>query len=182
MNLLTTKLDGVVILEPRVFGDNRGYFMETYNKEVFHQLGLDFEFVQDNQSLSVETGVVRGLHYQLNPKAQSKVVRVLAGAIYDVAVDIRKNSPTFGQWVGVILSEENKRQLVIPRGFAHGFCTLVPNTIVAYKVDESYSPENDRGILWNDPALNIDWPTSKPILSEKDKNHPLLQEAENNFE
>jgi len=156
--------------------------MESYNQEVFHRLGLDYHFVQDNQSLSKETGVIRGLHFQLNPKAQTKVVRVLAGAIYDVAVDIRKSSPTFGQWVGVILSEENKRQLVIPKGFAHGFCTLVPNTIVAYKVDEYYSPENDRGILWNDPELNIDWPTSNPILSDKDKNHPVLKEAEINFE
>lgn len=182
MKLIKTKLDGVVILEPRVFADHRGYFMESYNQEVFHRLGLDYHFVQDNQSLSKETGVIRGLHFQLNPKAQTKVVRVLAGAIYDVAVDIRKSSPTFGQWVGVILSEENKRQLVIPKGFAHGFCTLVPNTIVAYKVDEYYSPENDRGILWNDPELNIDWPTSNPILSDKDKNHPVLKEAEINFE
>jgi dTDP-4-dehydrorhamnose 3,5-epimerase len=182
LKLIKTKLDGVVILEPRVFADHRGYFMESYNQEVFHRLGLDYHFVQDNQSLSKETGVIRGLHFQLNPKAQTKVVRVLAGAIYDVAVDIRKSSPTFGQWVGVILSEENKRQLVIPKGFAHGFCTLVPNTIVAYKVDEYYSPENDRGILWNDPELNIDWPTSNPILSDKDKNHPVLKEAEINFE
>ena len=155
--------------------------METYNKEVFSQLELDYEFKQDNQSLSRETGVIRGLHYQLNPKAQTKVVRVLSGAIYDVAVDIRKESPTYGQWVGVILSEENKRQLVVPRGFAHGFCTFVPNTIVAYKVDETYSPEHDRGILWNDPDLGIDWPTSQPVLSEKDTKHPPLKEAENNF-
>lgn len=182
MNLLPTKLEGVVILEPKVFGDHRGYFMETYNQDVFHKLGLDFNFIQDNQSLSKETGVIRGLHYQLNPKAQTKVVRVLSGAIYDVAVDIRKGSPTFGQWVGVILSEENKRQLVIPKGFAHGFCTLVPNTIVAYKVDEYYSPENDRGILWNDPDIGIDWPTSAPILSDKDHKHPGLKEAEINFE
>lgn len=182
MRLLPTKLSDVHILEPKVFGDSRGYFMETYNREIFAKLGLDYDFVQDNQSLSVETGVIRGLHYQLHPKAQTKLVRVLSGAIYDVAVDIRKSSPTFGQWVGVILSAENKRQLLIPRGFAHGFCTLVPNTIVAYKVDEYYSPENDRGILWNDPELGIDWPTSNPILSDKDTKHPTLSEADNNFE
>lgn len=180
--MLPTKLDGVVLIEPKVFGDNRGYFMETYNKHVFDSLELDFDFVQDNQSLSSDTGVIRGLHYQLNPKAQTKVVRVLSGAIYDVAVDIRKNSTTYGQWVGVILSEYNKRQLVIPKGFAHGFCTIVPNTIVAYKVDGFYSSDHDRGIAWNDPEIGIDWPTNNPILSEKDSGHPLLKDAEINFE
>jgi dTDP-4-dehydrorhamnose 3,5-epimerase len=181
MNIIKTKLDGVLIIEPAVFGDHRGYFMESYNKKRFVEQGIDYDFIQDNQSLSVETGVIRGLHYQLAPKAQTKLVRVLTGAIYDVAVDIRKGSPTFGQWIGVILSEHNKRQLLVPKGFAHGFCTIAPNSQVAYKVDEFYSPEHDRGILWNDPAIGIDWSTSKPVLSEKDQKHPLLQDAEINF-
>lgn len=182
MNIIPTKLEGVVIVEPAVFGDNRGFFMESYNSEKFKKLGIDYDFIQDNHSLSVETGVLRGLHYQLNPKAQTKLVRVAAGAIYDVAVDIRKGSHTFGQWVGVILSAANKRQLLVPKGFAHGFCTLVPNTEVLYKVDEFYSPEHDRGIVWNDPALGIDWPTANPILSDKDGKHPVLKDAEINFE
>lgn len=182
MNIIPLKLDGVFLLEPKVHGDNRGFFMESYNEEVMQSLGLNYNFIQDNHSLSAEPGVIRGLHYQLNPKAQTKLVRVLSGAIYDVVVDIRKNSPTFGQWVRVILSEYNKHQLLVPKGFAHGFCTLVPNTQVLYKVDEYYSPENDRGILWNDPTLGIDWPTSQPVLSDKDQRHPLLQDAEMNFE
>jgi dTDP-4-dehydrorhamnose 3,5-epimerase len=182
MKIVPTKIDGVVILEPNVFGDSRGFFLESYNRQTFEKLGLNYTFVQDNHSLSVETGVLRGLHYQLNPKAQTKLVRVIAGAIYDVAVDIRRNSPTFGHWVGVILSSSNKRQLLVPQGFAHGFCTLVPNTEVLYKVDSLYSPEYDRGIAWNDPQLGIDWPTATPILSDKDTKHPCLQEAELNFE
>lgn len=175
-------LKGATLLEPIIHGDNRGFFMESYNEEIMHKLGVNYNFIQDNQSLSSEVGVLRGLHYQLNPKAQTKLIRVLTGAIYDVIVDIRRNSPTFGHWVGVILSEYNKRQLLVPKGFAHGFCTLVPNTQVLYKVDEYYSPENDRGILWNDPALGIDWPTSSPILSDKDQRHPLLKDAEINFD
>lgn len=182
MNVTSLKLEGAYFIDPVVHGDNRGFFMESYNDQVFKQNGLNFNFIQDNQSLSAETGVLRGLHYQLAPKAQTKLVRVLSGAIYDVIVDIRKDSPTFGQWIGVILSEHNKRQLLVPKGFAHGFCTLVPNTQVFYKVDEYYSPENDRGILWNDPALGIDWPTSNPILSDKDQRHPLLKDVEINFE
>ncbi|MFY0544175.1 dTDP-4-dehydrorhamnose 3,5-epimerase [Brevibacillus sp. H7] len=181
MNMIETKICGVYIIEPAVFEDNRGFFMESYSSRKFQEFGIDFPFVQDNHSLSVETGVIRGLHYQLNPKAQTKLVRVVAGAIYDVVVDIRKSSPTFGKWVGVILSAENKRQLLVPRGFAHGFCTLVLNTEVVYKVDEYYSPEHDRGILWNDPDLGIDWPTSAPILSEKDQRNPRLRDAEINF-
>lgn len=182
MEIQQTRLSGVSILEPKVFLDPRGFFMESYNQAKLSELGLSYNFIQDNHSLSVEAGVLRGLHYQLNPKAQTKLVRVLRGAIYDVVVDIRKDSSTFGQWIGVILSESNKRQLLVPKGFAHGFCTLVPNTEVLYKVDEYYSPENDRGILWNDPALGIDWPVSNPILSEKDQKHPLLKDADINFE
>lgn len=182
MKVTPLKLQGSYLIEPVVHGDSRGFFVESYNKSKLQQLGINHTFIQDNQSLSVESGILRGLHYQLNPKAQSKLISVLSGAIYDVTVDIRRNSPTFGQWVGVILSEHNHRQLLVPKGFAHGFCTLVPNTQVFYKVDEYYSPEHDRGILWNDPALGIDWPTSSPILSDKDQRHPLLKDAELNFE
>ncbi|NMM54262.1 dTDP-4-dehydrorhamnose 3,5-epimerase [Paenibacillus aquistagni] len=182
MKLSPLKLDGAVILEPVVHGDHRGFFMESYNEQVMEQLGIKYDFIQDNQSLSTEPGVLRGLHYQLNPKAQSKLIRVLTGAIYDVILDIRKSSPTFGQWIGVILSEYNKRQLLVPKGFAHGFCTLTPNTQVLYKVDEYYSPENDHGIIWNDPALDIDWPISEPLLSDKDRKHPTLANAELNFD
>lgn len=178
MKLTPLKLQGSYLLEPVVHRDNRGFFMESYNEAIMQNIGLNNNFIQDNQSLSTEQGILRGLHYQLNPKAQTKLVRVLTGVIYDVILDIRKGSPTFGQWVGVILSEHNKRQLLVPKGFAHGFCTLVPNTQVLYKVDQYYSPENDRGILWNDPALNIDWPITDPLLSEKDKIHPVLEKAE----
>jgi dTDP-4-dehydrorhamnose 3,5-epimerase len=181
MNVKATKLQGVYIIEPQAFCDNRGYFLESYKKSLFDQFGIDINFIQDNHSLSREAGVLRGLHYQLNPKAQSKLVRVCTGAIYDVIVDIRQNSPTFGEWIGVILSEENKRQVLIPKGFAHGFCTLVPNTNILYKVDENYAPELDRGIIWNDPELGIDWPISVPVLSAKDSMLPLLKNAELNF-
>ncbi|RLQ05540.1 dTDP-4-dehydrorhamnose 3,5-epimerase [Geobacillus stearothermophilus] len=182
VKITETSLPGVLLIEPKVFGDHRGFFMESYNKKLFVEYGLDFDFIQDNHSLSQQAGTIRGLHYQLNPKAQTKLVRVTRGAIYDVVVDIRKGSPTFGKWQGFILSADNKRQLLVPKGFAHGFCTLVENTEVQYKVDEYYSPEHDRGILWNDPALGIDWPTSNPILSDKDTKHPLLADAEINFE
>jgi dTDP-4-dehydrorhamnose 3,5-epimerase len=181
MNIIETKLQGVYIFEPQVINDHRGYFMESYRKSLLEQIGIDIDFIQDNHSFSKETGILRGLHYQLNPKAQSKLVRVCTGAIYDVIVDIRKNSPTFGEWVGVILSEENKRQVLIPKGFAHGFCTLVRNTNLIYKVDEYYDPRLDRGIFWNDPELGIDWPISEPILSKKDSKLPLLKNAEMNF-
>jgi dTDP-4-dehydrorhamnose 3,5-epimerase len=182
MQVIQTKLAGIHIVEVEVHGDHRGFFMESYNSQKFKEFNIHYSFIQDNHSLSVETGVLRGMHYQLNPKSQTKLVRVISGAIYDVVVDIRRNSSTFGQWVGVILSESNKRQLLIPKGFAHGFCTITPNSQVVYKVDEYYSPECDRGILWNDPAIGIDWPTSNPILSDKDKKHPLLKDAEINFE
>ncbi|MDQ0196807.1 dTDP-4-dehydrorhamnose 3,5-epimerase [Paenibacillus wynnii] len=182
MKVTPLKLKGASILEPNIHGDSRGFFMESYNEQIMYGFGINNHFIQDNQSLSAEVGVLRGLHYQLNPKAQTKLIRVLSGVIYDVIVDIRRNSPTFGQWVGVILSEYNKRQLLVPKGFAHGFCTLVPNSQVLYKVDEYYSPENDRGVLWNDPALGIDWPVSAPVLSDKDQRHPLFKDAELNFD
>jgi len=177
-----TSMEGVLILEPNVFEDDRGYFMESYHDEAMRELGCDATFVQDNHSLSVAPGVIRGLHYQLAPHAQTKLVRVLAGAIYDVVVDIRRSSPSFGRWAGFILSADNKRQLLVPKGFAHGFCTLIPHTQVLYKVDAHYAPEHDRGIRWNDPALGIDWPVAKPILSAKDAQHPALADAEINFE
>lgn len=181
MNIIPLKLAGVFVIEPQVHRDSRGFFMESYNERKLRELGIHQNFIQDNHSLSTEAGVLRGLHYQLNPKAQTKLVRVTAGAIYDVVVDIRRGSPTFGQWIGVILSAHNHRQLLVPKGFAHGFCTLVPNTEVQYKVDEYYSPECDRGILWNDPELAIDWPVTNPVLSEKDKGHPVLKDADINF-
>ncbi|WP_184191253.1 dTDP-4-dehydrorhamnose 3,5-epimerase [Paenibacillus sp. JGP012] len=181
MKITPSNLIGAFLIEPVVHGDHRGFFMESYNDQLMKRHGLHYQFIQDNQSLSAQPGVLRGLHYQLNPKAQTKLIRVISGAIYDVIVDIRKGSPTFGQWQGFILSEHNHRQLLIPKGFAHGFCTLVPNTQVLYKVDEYYSPEHDRGILWSDPALGIDWPTSNPVLSDKDQRHPLLKDAEINF-
>lgn len=181
---IETKLKGVYILEPTVFEDHRGFFMESYNKKDFEEIGLYYDLIQDNHSLSVKAGVLRGLHFQLNPKAQTKIVRVLSGAIYDVVVDIRKGSPTFGKWQGFILTSENKRQIVVPKGFAHGVLTLVPNTQIMYKVDEYYSPDHDRSIRWNDPDLAIDWPISEPILSEKDAKAPFLRDIieEINFE
>lgn len=181
VEILQTNLKDVVMIEPNVYADDRGYFLETYNKGTLEKLGLNGDFVQDNQSLSKPAGTLRGLHYQLIPDAQTKIVRCVQGAIYDVAVDIRKESPTYKQWVGVVLSAYNQRQLVVPKGFAHGFCTLVPDTLVAYKVDHSYSPQNDRGIRWNDPTFAIDWPCSNPVLSKKDRSHPLFHEADMNF-
>lgn len=177
-----TDLDGVTIIEPAVFGDHRGWFMETFNEANFSKAGININFVQDNQSFSATKGTLRGLHYQLNPKAQSKLVRCTRGAIYDVAVDIRKGSPTFGRWFGIELSAENKKQLLVPKGFAHGFMTLTEGVEVQYKVDELYAPECDRGIIWNDPQIGIDWPMdNKPVLSAKDEKAPLFRDAENNF-
>jgi dTDP-4-dehydrorhamnose 3,5-epimerase len=181
MNIIETKFKDAVLIEPKVFGDHRGFFMESYNHEMFQKHGIDMNFIQDNHSLSQQPGTLRGMHYQLEPKSQTKLIRVTRGAIYDVIVDIRKSSPTYGQWQGFILSAENKRQLLVPKGFAHGFCTITEDTEVQYKVDELYSPEHDRGIAWDDQALNIDWPIKNPILSDKDTNHPTLAEAENNF-
>ncbi|WP_308637775.1 dTDP-4-dehydrorhamnose 3,5-epimerase [Paenibacillus silvisoli] len=181
MNISQTRLKDVLLVEAAVYGDQRGFFMESYNQELFAKYGIHHTFVQDNHSLSAEAGVLRGLHYQLQPKAQTKLVRVTAGAIYDVVVDLRAGSPTFGMWQGFILSAANKRQLLVPRGFAHGFCTLVPNCEVQYKVDAPYSPEHDRGIAWDDPQLAIDWPAARPILSDKDRKHPPLSGAEHHF-
>lgn len=181
MRIIETGLEGAVIVESSVFEDARGFFTESYSQEAFAKAGLHVDFVQDNHSYSVMAGTLRGLHYQLQPKAQTKLVRVLAGAIYDVFVDLRKDSPTFGQWRDVILTAYNQRQVLIPKGFAHGLCTLTPHTEVLYKVDEFYSKEHDRGILWSDPSLGIPWPSSKVILSDKDQVHPVWSDAEFDF-
>lgn len=182
MNVMNTHLKGVIVIEPFVYGDHRGWFMETYNEAKFLEAGINMKFVQDNQSFSTGKGTLRGLHYQLNPKAQTKLVRCTKGAIFDVAVDIRKGSITFEEWFGIELTAENKKQLLIPKGFAHGFMTLTDDVEVQYKTDELYSPENDRGIIWNDPEISIEWPIDiTPVLSEKDEKAPLLKDAENNF-
>lgn len=182
MKVIKTKLDGVIILEPKVFADHRGFFQESYSKKMFEDLGLNYKLIQDNHSLSIEAGTLRGLHYQTEPKAQTKIVRVVTGAILDVVVDIRKGSPTYGEHITAILSADNHRQIVIPKGFAHGLLTLVPNVHLLYKVDEFYSFENDRNIKWDDPDLGINWNWSNPILSDKDQKAPLLKNADNNFE
>lgn len=182
MKILETELKGVYVFGPIVFGDHRGWFMETFSDTKLKEQGLNITFVQDNHSFSAQKGTLRGLHYQLDPKAQTKLVRCTKGVIFDVAVDIRKGSPTFGKWFGLELSAENKKQLLIPKGFAHGFMTLTDDVEVQYKVDELYAPEYDRGILWNDSALGIVWPIDViPVLSEKDEKAPLLKDAENNF-
>lgn len=184
MNFIRTDIPDVIIIEPTVHGDERGYFVETFRHDKLEAfLGFKINFVQDNESKS-SRGVLRGLHYQLHPAAQTKLVRVIKGKVLDVAVDIRKGSPSFGQHVAVELSEENKRQLFVPRGFAHAFVVLEDNTIFAYKVDNYYSPENDRGILFNDPSLGIDWKIDADALnlSAKDKVQPKLNETDDIFE
>jgi len=184
MNFIRTEIQDVVIIEPTVHGDDRGYFAETFRADKLKEfLGYQINFCQDNESKS-SRGVLRGLHYQLAPDAQTKLVRVIQGSVLDVAVDIRKGSPTFGQHVAVELTAENKRQLLVPRGFAHGFVVLEDDTIFAYKVDSYYSPQNDRGIAFDDSDLNIDWqiPHSELNLSAKDKIQPKLNETNDLFE
>lgn len=181
MNRIDTKLERVFIIEPKVFGDYRGYFMETYSTKVFHDLGIDTVFVQDNQSFTKEKGTLRGIHFQNNPMAQTKLVRVVSGAVLDVAVDLRKGSPTYKKWVAVELSAENKRMLYIPRGFGHGFVTLTDDVEFVYKVDNLYSKECDRGIRFNDPEIDVEWGIDNPILSEKDKTSPYLKDSDCNF-
>lgn len=178
MNIVETNLQDVVLLEPVVHSDARGFFMESFKADWLAKIRQKEAFIQDNHSLSRETGVLRGLHYQLEPKAQAKLVRVLRGAIYDVVLDLRQSSRTFGQWQGFNLNASNKRQLFVPRGFAHGFCTLVPDTEVLYKVDAAYAPAYERGIIWNDPELDIAWPVERPQLSDKDAQLPRFQDAE----
>jgi dTDP-4-dehydrorhamnose 3,5-epimerase len=178
MNVIKTKLSDVLIIEPRVFGDDRGFFLESFNEKTFKEkTGISTQFVQDNHSRSVKN-VLRGLHYQIK-QPQGKLVRVVIGEVFDVAVDIRKNSPTFGQWTGCILSAENKRQMWIPEGFAHGFSVLSDTADFLYKTTDYYASEYERAILWNDPEIGIDWQLSdKPLLSAKDVNAPPLSEAE----
>lgn len=181
MKIINTDIEGVYIIEPKVFGDHRGWFMETYSKEKLAEQGVNADFVQDNHSFSAKKGTVRGLHFQINPMAQAKLVRCTKGKILDVAVDIRVGSPTYKKWVAVELSEENKRQFFIPKGFAHGFVTLTDNVEVQYKVDEYYSPENDRSIRYDDPDIGVDWGIDNPILSDKDIKAPLLKNSDFNF-
>lgn len=179
MNFIETALKDVWIMEPKVFGDDRGYFMETYRQSLFEKYIGEVDFIQDNESCSSK-GVLRGLHYQIGEAAQAKLVRVIKGKVIDVAVDIRKSSPTFGKYVAVELTGENKRQLFVPRGFAHGFLVSEDNTVFCYKVDNVYSPENERSILYNDPAIGIDWmfDQNEIILSEKDVKALTLDKAE----
>ena len=184
MKVIKTNIDGVLIIEPTVFGDSRGYFFESYNKQRFNEAtGLDIDFVQDNQSKSCY-GVLRGLHFQKPPYAQSKLVRCVRGRVLDVAVDIRKSSPTFGKYIAVELTEDNHRQLFIPHGFAHGFVVLSEEAIFQYKCDNFYHKESEGAIAWNDPEININWtiPFDDVILSDKDKVNPLLKDAEWLFE
>lgn len=181
MDFLKTKLDGVIIIEPKIFGDHRGFFMESYSKRSFEEAGLFYEFVQDNHSSSAVKGTLRGIHFQKGDKAQAKLVRCTRGVVLDVAVDLRAASATYKQWVAVELSEANKRQLLIPRGFGHGFVTLTDEVEFLYKTDNYYAPEADSGILWNDPELAVEWGMTSPILSEKDKNQPLLKDAVTGF-
>lgn len=174
-----TNIDGVYIIEPKVFGDNRGYFMESYNQEHFVEAGLNMTFVQDNESKSSK-GVLRGLHFQ-RKHSQGKLVRVTKGEVFDVAVDLRTGSETYGKWEAVILSEENKKQFYIPKGFAHGFLVLSDEAVFNYKCTDFYAPEYDGGVMWNDPDINIEWPLDgieNILLSEKDKNHPRLKELD----
>jgi dTDP-4-dehydrorhamnose 3,5-epimerase len=182
MNITQTGFDGLLIIEPTVYTDSRGYFMESYNGDVFRSAGISFIPVQDNESKSVK-GVIRGLHYQLRPFDQAKLIRAIEGKILDVVLDIRKTSKTYGKWFAVELDSENKKQLFIPRGFAHGFSVQSKVARIQYKCDNYYRPANERGILANDPALGIDWKTniSKAIISEKDLNLPHFMLAENNF-
>lgn len=183
MQIEDTSLPGVKILTPRRFGDHRGFFSESYNRETFAAAGLHFVFVQDNHSLSAEAGTIRGLHFQAPPRAQDKLVRCGRGALFDVAVDIRKGSPTYGRWVGVELSFENGRQLLVPAGFAHGFCTLEPDTEIIYKCTDTYAPESEGAVLWNDPEIGIDWPLGDraPVLSQKDARAAPLSELDSPF-
>jgi dTDP-4-dehydrorhamnose 3,5-epimerase len=184
MQIEDSAIADVKIVTPKKFGDDRGFFSEVWNARTFKDAGLDIEFVQDNHAFSAEIGTVRGLHFQLDPAAQGKLVRVTRGAVLDVAVDIRRGSPTFGQHVAVELSAENWRQLWVPAGFAHGYCTIQPHTELAYKVTDYYSPDHDCGIFWNDPDLKINWPVSaeKAVLSQKDKVLPVLREQQRLFD
>lgn len=183
MQVESLEIPDVKIITPKRFGDHRGFFSETYSKPAFEAAGLQLDFVQDNQSLSVDVGVLRGLHFQVPPFAQDKLLRVIRGRIFDVAVDIRHGSPTFGQWVGAEISAEAWNQILVPAGFAHGFVTLEPNTEVLYKVTARYAPEHDRGIAWDDPDIAVAWPLDgiRPVLSDRDTRHPRLTDLPVHF-
>lgn len=179
MQITPSTIPEVLIIEPTVYQDKRGFFFESYNQQLYYQHGITVNFVQDNHSRSIKN-TLRGLHYQIDP-GQDKLVRVILGEVFDVAVDIRFGSPTFGKWVGIYLSAENKKQVFIPKGFAHGFCVLSKVAEFEYKCSEFYSPSKERGILWNDPDLAIDWPVKNPILSEKDRKNPLFKQITADF-
>ena len=181
MKVVSTEIDDLFIIEPQVFGDNRGWFMESWSQKKMEEAGLFYNFVQDNHSFSALKGTLRGLHFQKGSSSQAKLVRCVRGAVLDVAVDLRKKSKTYKKWVGCILSEENKKQFLIPRGFAHGFLTLTDNVEFVYKADNYYDPQADRNIIWNDEEINIDWGIENPILSEKDKKAPKLSESDVDF-
>lgn len=177
MKVIRTKIEDLFVLQPEVFNDNRGFFMESWSKQKLEELGLHYNFVQDNHSKSAVKGTLRGIHFQKGDKAQAKLVRCVRGAVLDVAVDLRHESPTYKQWVAVELSEENKKQFLIPRGFGHGFVTLTDDVEFLYKADNYYAPEADGGIRWNDPEIGVEWGIDKPILSAKDKKNPYLKDA-----
>jgi dTDP-4-dehydrorhamnose 3,5-epimerase len=179
MKVLSTALKGVLLIEPSVFEDKRGFFMESYQQKKYMDSGIESNFIQDNLSFSVR-GTLRGLHYQL-PHAQAKLVQVIKGEVFDVTVDIRSGSPTFAKWTGVHLSGENRRQLYIPEGFAHGFCVLSETAIFTYKCSDFYSHDSERGILWSDPDIGVDWPVENPVLSEKDRNYDYLKDVPPEF-
>lgn len=181
MKAIKTELDGVMIIEPDVHGDARGWFMETWTRKKMEELGINIDFVQDNQSYSAQKGTLRGLHFQKNPMAQTKLLRCSRGKILDVAVDLRRSSPNYKKWVSVELSAENKRQIFIPKGFAHGFVTLSGDVEVQYKVDEYYSPECDRSVRFDDPSIGVNWGVENPILSKKDLDAPLLKDSDVDF-
>ncbi|MCQ4814648.1 dTDP-4-dehydrorhamnose 3,5-epimerase [Cloacibacillus evryensis] len=172
MKVHTTGFPGLIFIEPRIFGDSRGWFYESWNKERYAEIGITDDFVQDNVSFS-SYGVLRGLHYQ-KPYTQGKLVSVLQGKVWDVVVDLRKSSPTFGKWQGFTLTGEGKEQLYVPKGFAHGFCVLSETTLFQYKCTDKYSPESEQGVMWNDETLNIPWPVENPVISEKDTRHPMF--------
>lgn len=181
MRKIDTGIPGVFIIEPQVFGDHRGWFMETYSQSTFQELGIQATFVQDNQSFTQKKGTLRGIHFQKNPMSQAKLVRVTRGAVMDIAVDLRKDSPTYLKWEAVELTAENKRMFFIPRGFGHGFLTLTDDVEFLYKVDNPYSKLHDRTIRFNETAFHIDWGIANPILSEKDRNAPMLNQCDVNF-
>lgn len=181
MKFTKTAIEGVIIVEPDVFGDHRGFFMESWSQRAFEQAGLHYDFVQDNHSRSTVKGTLRGIHFQRGDKSQAKLVRCVRGAVLDVAVDLRPESPTYRQWVAVELSEENKKQLLIPRRFGHGFVTLTDDVEFLYKADNFYAPEADGGIRWNDPDIAVDWGVEHPVLSAKDENAPFFKDAVTDF-